>query len=178
MRPIPCPRPPPCRILIPCLPFMSFLLSASAHPVETASTTVAATRHGECIADQSAGQPRPDNFIQVSSHEWYQPDALAHHHVVQGPGNSAADERADAQLSQPQDPVHRYPIQACFLRFADQLAVPCLDDTDDRCHVEDRCYPVVPRCECRFHLTRVQCTSGAMPWGRTATALTSCFAGC
>ena len=117
---------------------------ATTHPVEAMPSMATATRHGKRITDQSVAQPCPDDFIHVAGHERNYPDTLTGYQVPQGPRNRPADKRADAQLGQAQRPGQRRAVELGFLRRADRLPGPRLDDTHLAGHIEYRRNPVVP----------------------------------
>ena len=81
-------------------------------------------------------------------------DAVSGDHLVQRPGNRAANQRADAKLRQTKRLLNRQVIRQDFLRFGDDSSRLGLDDMNLPGDVEDRRDPIVPVRKCRFHHPR------------------------
>jgi hypothetical protein len=100
---------------------------------------------------QAAVEPGLDDLVQFTGHEGDHLDAVCGNHSVQRPGDRSADKRADAQFRQAERLLNGQVVRQNFLRLLDDPPRRDLDEVEPPGDVEDRCDPLVPAGECRFH---------------------------
>ena len=130
-----------------CLHFV-FLLSRAA---AAAVAWVVATWHGAVPALQPARQPGVNDLAQVSRHERKDSDAVSRNQRLHGARDCATDERCHSRLDQAHRAVGGRIIGKRLPDFGEDAARLGLDDMDLVGDVENRCDPVVPSRERRFH---------------------------
>ena len=128
-----------------------FLLVNSAYSPAVASTATGATGHDKGVALQVATEPGLNDIVQVTGDERDHLDAIRGDHLVERPGDRAANQRTDAKLHQTMRLLDRQVIRQDFPRFSDDSSRVGLDDVNPPCDVEHRRDPIVPVCKCRFH---------------------------
>jgi hypothetical protein len=127
-----------------------FLLVCSAHSAATASTAAGATGHDKGVALQVAAKPGLNDLAQVAGDERDYPYANRGDHLMERPGDRAANQSTDAKFHQAMRLLDRQVIGLNFLRFTDDSSRLDLDDVNPPCNVEDRRDSMVPVCKCRF----------------------------
>jgi hypothetical protein len=123
--------------------------------VSTPAATAATPRHGEDIFLKSAAEPCLNDLSQISGHERDHVNTVGRDHCLQGPGNRTAYECPDVQPGEVQRLAGRHIVSQLFPCLSDDPSRLGLYDVNMPGHVENRCDPVVPRCECRFHRSTV-----------------------
>jgi len=121
------------------------------HTEATALTATGATGHGKGVALQVPAQPGLDDLAQVAGDERDHPDAMRGDHLMERPGDRAANQRTDAKLYKPKRLWGRQILRQDFPRFRHDSSRVGLDDVNPPCDVEHRRDPIVPGCKCRFH---------------------------
>ena len=126
---LPCSFPPPGPIPPRRSSIQAILvLPRTAHASAMASAATAATGHDKGVALQTASEPGLDDIAQVAGDERDHPDAICGDHLVERPGDRAANQCTDAKLRQTMRLLYRQVIRKDFPRFCDDSSRVGLDD--------------------------------------------------
>ena len=117
-----CPSPPPGPFRRVVFHSGELVLSGTAHSSAMAPPATAATGHGKGVALQVASEPGLDDLAQVAGDERDHPDAICGDHLMERPGDRAANQRTDAKLHQAKRLLYRQIIRQDFPRFCDDAS--------------------------------------------------------
>lgn len=106
--------------------------------------------HGKSVVVQVSIQPGPDNIAQITGNIGNYTNPIGDYHVVQRPGNRAADQGMDSQFHQFECFLNQWIFREGFPGFLDNLLRFMCHHVNMLGGIEDRRDSFVPVCECCF----------------------------